>query len=117
MHAAAAAQAQASVDAAVAYVKALEKNRSPVDGFSVRAAPGGRVPVRVLPHSVWDQLLLNGFSAAVWMPRAPRSRRSFGVNLIAHPGPMAVLGPARDEAIAELRYRTVALNAWTGGVG
>ncbi|MEU5239436.1 hypothetical protein ACH4UR_25550 [Streptomyces lydicus] len=27
---------------------------------------------------------------------------------------MAVLGPALDEAIAELRYGTVTLNAWTG---
>ncbi|WP_328884090.1 hypothetical protein [Streptomyces sp. NBC_00299] len=33
------------------------------------------------------------------------------MNLIAHPGTMADLGPARDEAIAELRYSKVALNA------
>ncbi|WP_225630150.1 hypothetical protein [Streptomyces solaniscabiei] len=39
---------------------------------------------------------------------------TLGVNLIAHPGTMAVLGPALHEAIAELRYGTVALNAWTG---
>ncbi|MEU6665846.1 aldehyde dehydrogenase family protein [Streptomyces sp. NPDC046727] len=49
-------------------VRALEEGRSPVDGFSVRGAPGGRVAVRVLPHGIWDQLLLNGFSAEVWMP-------------------------------------------------
>ncbi|WP_225830126.1 aldehyde dehydrogenase family protein [Streptomyces sp. NK08204] len=48
-------------------VKSLEEGRSPVDGFSVRRAPGGRVAVRVLPHSVWDRLLLNGYSAEVWM--------------------------------------------------
>ncbi|MFD7966698.1 aldehyde dehydrogenase family protein [Streptomyces zaomyceticus] len=49
-------------------IEALEESRSPVDGFSFGRAPGGRVSVRVLPHSVWDQLLLNGFSAEVWMP-------------------------------------------------
>lgn len=49
-------------------IEALEKSRSPVDGFSFGRAPGERVTVRVLPHGIWDQLLLNGFSAEVWMP-------------------------------------------------
>ncbi|WP_432178732.1 aldehyde dehydrogenase family protein [Streptomyces sp. NBC_00063] len=57
-----------SVGALAASVGALEDGRSPVDGFSVGRAPGGRVAVRVMPHSVWDRLLLNGFSAEVWMP-------------------------------------------------
>ncbi|MFB7234063.1 aldehyde dehydrogenase family protein [Streptomyces sp. NPDC056269] len=57
-----------SAGALAATVGALEAGRSPVDGFSVKPAPGGRVAVRVLPHSVWDQLLLSGFSAEVWMP-------------------------------------------------
>ncbi|MFC8822541.1 aldehyde dehydrogenase family protein [Streptomyces rochei] len=57
-----------SLGALAASITALEKNRSPVDGFSLGQAPGGRVTVRVLPHSVWDHLLLNGFSAEVWMP-------------------------------------------------
>ncbi|MFE5913520.1 aldehyde dehydrogenase family protein [Streptomyces wedmorensis] len=57
-----------SCGALAASLQALEENRSPVDGFTFGEAPGGRVAVRVLPHSVWDQLLLNGFSAEVWMP-------------------------------------------------
>ncbi|MEU1199406.1 aldehyde dehydrogenase family protein [Streptomyces sp. NPDC005813] len=57
-----------SAGALAASIKALEDGRSPVDGFSVGRAPGGRVAVRVLPHSVWDRLLLNGFGAEVWMP-------------------------------------------------
>jgi aldehyde dehydrogenase (NAD(P)+) len=57
-----------SLTALAATSKALEEGRSPVDPFAVRQAPGGRVAVRVLPHSVWDRLLLNGFSAEVWMP-------------------------------------------------
>ncbi|MFE9446215.1 aldehyde dehydrogenase family protein [Streptomyces sp. NPDC006602] len=54
--------------ALAASVRALEEGRSPVDAFSTVPAPGGRVAVRVLPHSVWDRLLLSGFSAEVWMP-------------------------------------------------
>ncbi|MDW8803283.1 aldehyde dehydrogenase family protein [Streptomyces scabiei] len=99
MRAAAAAQAEAWVDAAATYkrlpkdspligeewitgpypvvtalsvlaetVNALQEGRSPVDPADVRPAPGGRIAVRVLPHGVWDRLLLNGFSAEVWMP-------------------------------------------------
>ncbi|MFD4606388.1 aldehyde dehydrogenase family protein [Streptomyces sp. NPDC058464] len=54
--------------ALAASVRALEEGGSPVDAFSTVPAPGGRVAVRVLPHSVWDRLLLSGFSAEVWMP-------------------------------------------------
>ncbi|MFF2146127.1 hypothetical protein [Kitasatospora sp. NPDC058190] len=36
------------------------------------------------------------------------------MNLVAHPRTIALLGPDLDEAIAQLRYGTVALNAWTG---
>ncbi|MFC8507663.1 aldehyde dehydrogenase family protein [Streptomyces sp. NPDC057411] len=57
-----------SLGALIASVEALEENRSPVDGYSFGRAPGGRVSVRVLPHGIWDRLLLNGFSAEVWMP-------------------------------------------------
>ncbi|MFD9903031.1 aldehyde dehydrogenase family protein [Streptomyces sp. NPDC059063] len=57
-----------SLGTLTASVEALEESRSPVDGYSFGRAPGGRVSVRVLPHSVWDRLLLNGFSAEVWMP-------------------------------------------------
>ncbi|MFE5595677.1 aldehyde dehydrogenase family protein [Streptomyces sp. NPDC056549] len=39
---------------------------------------------------------------------------TLGVNLIAHPRTIAALGGALDKVIAELRYGTVALNAWTG---
>ena len=61
-----------SVIAAVAALReslaALEGGGSSVDGFALRAAPGGRVAVRVLPHSVFDRLLFSGFTADVWMP-------------------------------------------------
>lgn len=46
----------------------LQGGGSPLDGHPVVAAPGGRKAVRVLPNSVFDSLLLNGYSAEVWMP-------------------------------------------------
>ncbi len=48
-------------------VRALESGGSPVDGFEFGTAPGGRVTVKVLPHGIFDLLLLNGFSAQVWL--------------------------------------------------
>jgi aldehyde dehydrogenase (NAD(P)+) len=48
-------------------VAALQKGGSPVDGYRIGTAPGGRVTVDVLPHTVYDRLLLSGFSAQVWM--------------------------------------------------
>lgn len=44
----------------------LEAGQSPTDGFDIRSVPGNRVAVEVLPHAVWDHLLLSGFSAEVW---------------------------------------------------
>jgi len=49
-------------------IAALEAGRSPVDGYRFGTAPGGRTTVKVLPHGIWDKLLLSGFTAEVWMP-------------------------------------------------
>lgn len=49
-------------------LKALEQGQSPIDGFKLGRAPGGRVTVRGLPHTIFDRLLLSGFSAEIWMP-------------------------------------------------
>ena len=48
-------------------VAALENGGSPLEGHRLGSAPGGRVTVKVLPHTGYDRLLLNGFSAEVWM--------------------------------------------------
>jgi aldehyde dehydrogenase (NAD(P)+) len=52
--------------ALAASLAALEQGRSPVDGFHISRAPGDRSAVQVLPHTVFDRLLLNGYSAQVW---------------------------------------------------
>jgi acyl-CoA reductase-like NAD-dependent aldehyde dehydrogenase len=44
---------------------ALDEGRDPLVHVRVTTAPGGRVALDVLPHSVLDRLLLSGFSAQV----------------------------------------------------
>lgn len=43
-----------------------------------------------------------------------RLHGTLGVNLIIHPRTIAELGPVFEDLIAELRYGTIAINAWTG---
>lgn len=38
-----------------------------VDHLPVRELPTGQTAVKVLPHTVWDRLLLSGVTAEVWM--------------------------------------------------
>jgi len=40
-----------------------------VDDLPIRELATGQTAVRVLPHSLWDRLLLSGVSAEVWMRR------------------------------------------------
>ncbi len=35
-------------------------------GYDIESAPGDRLAIQVLPHDVFDRLLLNGFRAEVW---------------------------------------------------
>ncbi|GAA1463231.1 aldehyde dehydrogenase family protein [Williamsia maris] len=46
---------------------ALGAGDSPIAGATFGSAPGGRTTVRVLPLGIFDALLLNGFSADVWL--------------------------------------------------
>ena len=41
-------------------------------------APGGRVAVRVLPHSLFDRLLFSGFEVDVWMPPGVEASKPSG---------------------------------------
>lgn len=59
--------------AVLSYVQALgrtlatlDAGGNPLDGASMRSVAGGRVAIDVLPHTVWDRLLLNGFRAELW---------------------------------------------------
>lgn len=48
-------------------LSAVAAGKSPVEGTKFGTGPGGRVVVPVLPTSAYEFLLLNGFSADVWM--------------------------------------------------
>ncbi len=39
---------------------------------------------------------------------------TLGVNVIVHPHTLRAAGPAFDQALADLHYGTIAVNAWTG---
>ena len=59
--------------ALLAYCNALMQTLSKVagkkhlEGLKLRELPNGQLAVRVIPHSLWDRLLLPGVSAEVWM--------------------------------------------------
>jgi aldehyde dehydrogenase (NAD(P)+) len=55
------------VAALIDSLRALENGGSPVDGFAFGRAPGNRVTVKGFPHTVFDRILLNGYSSEVWM--------------------------------------------------
>ena len=40
-----------------------------LDGLKKRNLPSGQTAIRVVPHSIWDQLLLSGVKADVWMQK------------------------------------------------
>ena len=55
------------LNAALATLRAVEKGRSPLEGFKSWTRPDGQVVVRVYPTDVWERLLLNTYTADVWM--------------------------------------------------
>ncbi|MFF9511028.1 aldehyde dehydrogenase family protein [Streptomyces sp. NPDC014724] len=99
-------------------LRTLASGRGPLDGAKFGRAPGGRVSVPVLPLTAYDRLLLNGFSAEVWMPPrvdadTVRSRAGLGAR---HPERTAgiglVLGAGNVTSIAPLDvlYELIAHN-------
>lgn len=46
---------------------AIQSGENPLAGFQTRTTDSGRVIVRVMPHSVYDRLLLSGYELDVWM--------------------------------------------------
>ncbi|MFI8975518.1 aldehyde dehydrogenase family protein [Nocardia asteroides] len=91
---------------------------------------GGRLLVTGLTTATDEQLLTREYFAPVLgVVEIPGSGAEFahaaadaanerfigtlGVNIVAHPGTIAALGPEFDDLIARLRYGTIAVNAWT----
>jgi acyl-CoA reductase-like NAD-dependent aldehyde dehydrogenase len=45
----------------------LDRGADVLAGFPTRTTATGQLAIKVLPHTVYDRLLLNGFRAEVWM--------------------------------------------------
>lgn len=99
-------------------IRALDAGQSPLADARTGTAPGGRTTVKVLPSNHFDFLLLNGFTAEVWLEpgvSADDARRSAGLAQ-HHPattnGIGAVLGAGNITSIAPLDtlYELVAHN-------
>lgn len=45
----------------------LERGEDPLRGFRTRTTTSGQLAIEVLPHGVFDRLLLSGFRAEVWL--------------------------------------------------
>ena len=46
---------------------ALASGHDPLAGYTIGGAPGERTTIEVLPHGIYDRLLLTGYRASVWM--------------------------------------------------
>lgn len=82
-----------------------------LDHVPVRELPNGQVAARVLPHSIWDHLLLSGVTIDIWMqPGVTRDNLAYNTASIYDPaspdyktGKLAlVLGAGNIAAIAPL---------------
>ncbi len=49
-------------------LRAISAGKSPLDGKKFGRAPGNRVTIPVLPGSLQESILFNGFRSEVWMP-------------------------------------------------
>jgi aldehyde dehydrogenase (NAD(P)+) len=117
------------VAACTALSATLEKlaiGQSPVADVSFGTAPGNRTTVQVLPLNFFDKLLLNGFSAQVWLkPGIDRAtakrtaglaqldpRRTHGVGVVLGAGNITSIAPldAFYELFAHNRVVALKLN-------
>lgn len=97
---------------------ALEAGKSPLADAKFGTAPGGRTTVSVLPLNIFERLLLNGFTAEVWMkPGIDRAtaQRSAGLGQLdptRTAGVGVVLGAGNITSIAPLDalYELMAFN-------
>lgn len=105
---------------------ALEAGTSPLAGAKFGTAPGGRTTVSVLPLNIFERLLLNGFSAEVWLKpgidRATAQRtaglaqldptRTAGIGVVLGAGNITSIAPldALYELIAFNRVVALKLN-------
>lgn len=80
-----------------------------LDGLPIQDVGDGQIAARVLPHSIWDHLLLSGIKAYVWMTKdvnrenlgehvataydIPENERAGSVSLVLGAGNIAAIAP------------------------
>jgi aldehyde dehydrogenase (NAD(P)+) len=115
-----------ALDSLQATLTALAQGHSPIVDLELGSAPGDRVTVPVLPGNKWDRLLLNGFTADVWLrpgvdPDSARADaglaaldpgRTRGIGLVLGAGNVTCIGPldALYELVAQNRVALLKLN-------
>lgn len=85
-------------------------NKSHLDTLKTRELPTGQTALAVVPHSIWDQLLLSGVKADVWMQKGvnannlkEHSATAYDVPIDTRVGKLAlVLGAGNIAAITPL---------------
>lgn len=98
----------ACVNGLIATLSDIDDKRY-VDHLPTRQLVTGQTAVKVLPHSIWDRLLLSGVSAEVWMQKgvtpgnlkshaahaydAPENERRGKVSLVLGAGNVAAITP------------------------
>jgi aldehyde dehydrogenase (NAD(P)+) len=113
-------------------ISALSRGESPLAGARFGTAPGGRVTIKVLPHTPYEAVLLHGFSAEVWMPAdvsaesvranaglaALHPEQTAGVGLVLGAGNITSIPPldVLYELIAHNRVVLLKLNPVTAGM-
>ncbi len=87
---------------------------------NLNASDAGEICFRVEAFdSVLSETRVSGDDTATYLHNAVNFCNdtlwgTLGANIIVHPATIKALGPAFEQAIADLRYGCVAVNAWTG---
>ena len=111
----------ASISMADAYAASLDglaRRGTTLAGARFRSAPGGRVAVRVLPESLQQRVLFNGFRADVWIKpgvTAEQVRERAGLDAKASRLGSASRSPAPAGSDASPRSAGSATDATKGG--
>ncbi|MDN5744820.1 MAG: aldehyde dehydrogenase family protein [Nocardioidaceae bacterium] len=75
-------------------IESLAAGKSPLDDRKFSEAPSGRTKVKVFPTTIWDRLLLSGFSANVWF------EPGMGEDTVRHRAGLAQLDPQRPVGVS-----------------
>ena len=84
----------------------LEAGTDVLEGYEIDEAPGDRLALQVLPHGMFDRLLLNGYRAEVWTaPGVTAEQRAPARGWPSAPPPSPTVSPWCSEPGTSSRSR------------